>query len=550
MSYYWAMAGQWMASTLRSTAEAHLARAAAIRTGAQSIGALRPPVWTGRAAQTERADREAMTARMDRTTQVLEGYGRLARDTASELAAIQADRAAIVSELNALGWLMNAFGVLSRLSPTSSTGAIEAGMVADIARRAEQLDRGAAAALDSVASSYQRNQERLEALDTVNSYQLTFLEGALDGLDWHFDPNLDEVLELLPENDPFGMTREELAFLLETNRQAPALLTDFLSTGRWGPAVEHAALRAYVAMASDGVVSRGVKELLEKQYGFDLDDARFATDGTPLAPKILDSGRAIDGPQAAGSPLDTILDDMVTSYKYTSDMNPDDTNVVRVRITGDPPVFTAVIPGTTLALEDPNGWGGDPEGTDWPANVNLVGSGSSSAKESVMAAIDLAVRDYETRHGPIQGRPVVNLAGHSQGGILAANVASERFFASRYDVNAVVTVGSPIGSINVGKDTRVLSIVNEHDVVSRIDVGTSRGLNITEVTFTDSHYPQSQTEPGGDLTTHSHEPTTYRDRLLTATKADAEALRGFEASLLGAGKTDSETILVSFGRRP
>lgn len=126
MSYYWAMAGQWMASTLRSTAEAHLARAAAIRTGAQSIGALRPPVWTGRAAQTERADREAMTARMDRTTQVLEGYGRLARDTASELAAIQADRAAIVSELNALGWLMNAFGVLSRLSPTSSTGAIEA----------------------------------------------------------------------------------------------------------------------------------------------------------------------------------------------------------------------------------------------------------------------------------------------------------------------------------------------------------------------------------------------------------------------------------------
>ena len=78
MSYYWAMAGQWMASTLRSTAEAHLARAAAIRTGAQSIGALRPPVWTGRAAQTERADREAMTARMDRTTQVLEGYGRLA----------------------------------------------------------------------------------------------------------------------------------------------------------------------------------------------------------------------------------------------------------------------------------------------------------------------------------------------------------------------------------------------------------------------------------------------------------------------------------------
>lgn len=93
MSYYWAMAGQWMASTLRSTAEAHLARAAAIRTGAQSIGALRPPVWTGRAAQTERADREAMTARMDRTTQVLEGYGRLARDTASELAAIQADRA-------------------------------------------------------------------------------------------------------------------------------------------------------------------------------------------------------------------------------------------------------------------------------------------------------------------------------------------------------------------------------------------------------------------------------------------------------------------------
>ena len=81
----------------------------------------------------------------------------------------------------------------------------------------------------------------------------------------------------------------------------------------------------------------------------------------------------------------------------------------------------------------------------------------------------------------------VNLIGHSQGGIVAARVA-EAIASGETDVQAsvssVLTAGSPVDHIEVPPDVQVVSLVNEYDIVPRLD-GESYGdkSNHTTIVF-------------------------------------------------------------------
>lgn len=66
----------------------------------------------------------------------------------------------------------------------------------------------------------------------------------------------------------------------------------------------------------------------------------------------------------------------------------------------------------------------------------------------------------------------INLIGHSQGGIVAARLA-EAIANGETDVqghvNAVLTAGSPVDSIELPEDVQMVSLVNEYDIVPRLD---------------------------------------------------------------------------------
>ncbi|NHB85167.1 hypothetical protein G7085_12510 [Tessaracoccus sp. HDW20] len=49
-------------------------------------------------------------------------------------------------------------------------------------------------------------------------------------------------------------------------------------------------------------------------------------------------------------------------------------------------------------------------------------------------------------------RPNILLTGHSQGGIIAANIASDPGFTARYQVDGVVSAGSPVNTIPISQD--------------------------------------------------------------------------------------------------
>jgi len=66
------------------------------------------------------------------------------------------------------------------------------------------------------------------------------------------------------------------------------------------------------------------------------------------------------------------------------------------------------------------------------------------------------------------GEPVL-LVGHSQGGIVAAQLAADPQFRRSFTVTHVVTAGSPVATARIPPSVSVLSLEHEHDVVPRLD---------------------------------------------------------------------------------
>ncbi|MDN4483516.1 hypothetical protein [Demequina lignilytica] len=110
------------------------------------------------------------------------------------------------------------------------------------------------------------------------------------------------------------------------------------------------------------------------------------------------------------------------------------------------------IPGT-------QDWGvTDPNPADAHANLVAVTGGVPDAGR--------AVRDALEAHGVAPDEPVM-LAGHSQGGLIAAVGASA--LADRYRITHVLTAGSPTGRIATPSGVAVLHLENTRDVVPGLD---------------------------------------------------------------------------------
>ena len=78
----------------------------------------------------------------------------------------------------------------------------------------------------------------------------------------------------------------------------------------------------------------------------------------------------------------------------------------------------------------------------------------------------------------------VEFAGHSQGGIMAAQMAADPSVRARYNVVSVVTAGSPTATI-APSDVPVLAYENSGDIVPGLDGNATRGDNVTTVMFRD-----------------------------------------------------------------
>ncbi|MGL4175603.1 MAG: hypothetical protein ACRCSN_05950 [Dermatophilaceae bacterium] len=103
---------------------------------------------------------------------------------------------------------------------------------------------------------------------------------------------------------------------------------------------------------------------------------------------------------------------------------------------------------------------------DATTDVRALTGDATLAAAGVAAALETA----RARSGRSSSEDPVLLAGHSQGGILAAAIASDPHFAQRHRVTHVVTTGSPVGVFPVPERVQVLSVEHADDPVPSLDL--------------------------------------------------------------------------------
>lgn len=106
-------------------------------------------------------------------------------------------------------------------------------------------------------------------------------------------------------------------------------------------------------------------------------------------------------------------------------------------------------------LSGTNFFGGDMDPWSFASNLDLAVTGSSPSVEAVRIAMESA--------GVTRNTPVV-LTGHSQGGLIALALAN----SGDYDVDAVVTVGTPVGVVPDSTSVPTIHVVHPEDPVPAV----------------------------------------------------------------------------------
>lgn len=206
--------------------------------------------------------------------------------------------------------------------------------------------------------------------------------------------------------------------------------------------------------------------------------------------------------------------------------NADAAGHVQVQRTVDPATgkgaWTVILPGTsTFAPNGKNAFNG---------HGNLIAA--SGRKSPTEEAVFAALRQAMAKEGVAgKGEPVM-VVGHSQGGMVATNMA--RHSGSEFNISHVVTYGSPVGHLKVPQHTQVLNVENTEDLVARVD-GRATGdgePNRLRVTFDD---PGSLTgKDGRPDPIEAHDMSRYAKNYATmsamARSQPGSALTEFETS--------------------
>ncbi|MCV0020627.1 hypothetical protein FYZ39_04075, partial [Mobiluncus curtisii] len=125
--------------------------------------------------------------------------------------------------------------------------------------------------------------------------------------------------------------------------------------------------------------------------------------------------------------------------------------------------------GVRVILRGTESWdAGSGMPQDMLTNTEAVAGMKTGPARAVQAALESMKVDATTP---------VELVGHSQAGIVAANLAADPSFTSHYNVRSVITAGSPVaGAMNrVPENIHMISFENSNDLVPKLEAGLNPG---------------------------------------------------------------------------
>ncbi|MDR1426256.1 MAG: GPI inositol-deacylase, partial [Bifidobacteriaceae bacterium] len=149
------------------------------------------------------------------------------------------------------------------------------------------------------------------------------------------------------------------------------------------------------------------------------------------------------------------------------------------------------------------------------------------------------------------------MIGHSLGGITAAAVASCKEFRSQYSPAAIITLGSPIASIKIPEDVKVLALEHRQDVFPAL-AGAPNPQTPNFVTVTRDLAISNNTAESDAakqfMGTDAHAREFYRNTLAMVDKMNDPSIKAFKQAIApimvrGASVTTTQYEVVRSGVR-
>ncbi|TRY17785.1 hypothetical protein FOJ82_10955 [Tessaracoccus rhinocerotis] len=446
----------------------------------QQVASANPDSWTGAAAAAARARRGVLVERGTGLGEQLDRAAAAHGEAAGQVASLRSGMGAAVSYARSRDFQITDGGAVvshatgwSQLDPRRAYWRVQIWTsVQTLVFRINAVDVRFAARLAVLAAKGQLSAWGTGIGDALLSGAQFAGDKIDDGLDWSRD-RWEDLGELA--DDVRDTAGEHLAAFgagvdrfLDAAGERPRWLEELLDDGQLPSVSEVLATGAYLTGLGGGAVANLVTG----------EDQRFFDDRTPFVgdPRHVN---ALDGRRLA-DPSD-LMRDMWDVYSTRDEPGAErpSVQITVIENPGQPPRYIVAIPGTTESIDTWDGWTGHQGGTDWAANLKGVGYGTTSSTQAVMAAIDEVTANH-----PGGTRPEIVLTGHSQGGIIAANLASDPSFADRYDIGGIMTAGSPIQSAPIPHDVPVINFDNQYDPVPKLDFGGAGGAaqpNVVDV---------------------------------------------------------------------
>lgn len=223
----------------------------------------------------------------------------------------------------------------------------------------------------------------------------------------------------------------------------------------------------------------------------------------------LHAGRAVRPPRDLADVVDRV------ASCYPTDPSATGTATVRVDQVIGPGrrrAWVVAVPGQQqLSLRG----GSNP--FDLAGDVHAMARQDTAARQAVLAAMTVA--------GIPPGEPVL-LAGHSQGGMVAAGLAADPAVRARYRITHVLAVGSPIAEYRIPDEVGVLAVEHADDVVPRLD-GRANPDRASWVTVRRTLHP-----PGAPAdAVAAHDLERYRETAGLVDDSDDPSVRAFRSGL-------------------
>ena len=318
--------------------------------------------------------------------------------------------------------------------------------------------------------------------------------------------------------------------VLAVSRQAPILAVGVLAAGRSGVDVGAAADGLLFAVPELADLAGGVEGVVagpatpwDYEDGLTVLAAAGSSRGwlTEARHQVRVSAVPRD---AAGVAAPESLADLLAIQAELEDPDggPDSVRVVQVPQADGSSAWVVVVPGT----QDWSPRAG-PNPSDLTSDVLLMAQQETILAAGVERALDLA----QQQAGRAGLADPVLVAGHSQGGIVAAVLAADPGFRQRQRVTHVVASGAPIARVPVPADVSVLALEHHQDAVPRLE-GERNADRRHHVTVT-------RDLRGGEVRTAgaSHAAARYRETaaMVDASRSGSVAVwrEGSEAFLSG-----------------